>query len=529
MRASVTGRISKHYIYRVTVNGTVYYLPCRLWYSNDNGFKVYEYIGNIGLYISDTSGVPGEIDSNLDFLIISDLNSSSSIDVITTTAGNYTIKIERVDETLKKIPKSLIYSDYFVPFEIKNNTGTYNGLSFGVNELKNTRGSMAFGYANKISDEFDMAFGVNNNISQDHSMAFGTNNNIASYNSFAFGQSNNVAGDIAFSLGYNTTSNCNNMVAMGKNNVAATTEFPNWANNTNYKKGDIVVANYDQVTGLIWCCKIPHTSATSGTFKEDYLNRYNKENVYYWDLALSNGDTAFVIGNGATDNARSNAYKVDWSGNGYYGGEVYVNCDSSSSNGEKLISSTDYATQTDPGVIKVVTSGYYGVVMGGTDNQYLMTNSAASVDIKGGSTPHKPIVPENQHESVFYGLAKAAGDTTQSASSNAVGTYTDGAKTAIKEMLGVEKTVTVSDTTPTITAEANTRYICGEVTSLSFTPCASGLCDVRFTSGSTVTVLTLPSTVKMPDWFDPTALEANTIYEINVLDGVYGVVMSWPV
>lgn len=245
MRASVTGRISKHYIYRVTVNGTVYYLPCRLWYSNDNGFKVYEYIGNIGLYISDTSGVPGEIDSNLDFLIISDLNSSSSIDVITTTAGNYTIKIERVDETLKKIPKSLIYSDYFVPFEIKNNTGTYNGLSFGVNELKNTRGSMAFGYANKISDEFDMAFGVNNNISQDHSMAFGTNNNIASYNSFAFGQSNNVAGDIAFSLGYNTTSNCNNMVAMGKNNVAATTEFPNWANNTNYKKGDIVVANYD--------------------------------------------------------------------------------------------------------------------------------------------------------------------------------------------------------------------------------------------------------------------------------------------
>ena len=87
----------------------------------------------------------------------------------------------------------------------------------------------------------------------------------------------------------------------------------------------------------------------------------------------------------------------------------------------------------------------------------------------------------------------------------------------------------VSGATPVITAEADTRYICGEVTSLSFTPCASGICDVRFTSGSTVTVLTLPNTVKMPDWFDASVLEANTIYEINILDGVYGVVTTWAV
>ena len=92
-----------------------------------------------------------------------------------------------------------------------------------------------------------------------------------------------------------------------------------------------------------------------------------------------------------------------------------------------------------------------------------------------------------------------------------------------------EKTITVSETSPTITAEKNTRYICGEVTSLSFTPCASGVCDVQFTSGSTVTVLTLPSTVKFPDWFDAASLEANTIYEINILDGVYGVVTTWAV
>lgn len=89
------------------------------------------------------------------------------------------------------------------------------------------------------------------------------------------------------------------------------------------------------------------------------------------------------------------------------------------------------------------------------------------------------------------------------------------------------KNITVSGATPTIVAEENTRYVCGEVTSISFTPCTSGICDVRFTSGSTVAVLTLPSMVKLPSWFDASNLETNTIYEINILDGVYGVVSTW--
>lgn len=87
--------------------------------------------------------------------------------------------------------------------------------------------------------------------------------------------------------------------------------------------------------------------------------------------------------------------------------------------------------------------------------------------------------------------------------------------------------VTVSGSTPNITAAANTRYICGTVSTLTFTPSATGICDVQFTSGSTPTVLTVPSTVLWPDWFDPTALEANTVYEINIMDGEYGAVAAW--
>ena len=86
---------------------------------------------------------------------------------------------------------------------------------------------------------------------------------------------------------------------------------------------------------------------------------------------------------------------------------------------------------------------------------------------------------------------------------------------------------TVSGTTPSIVADANHRYICGQVSTISFTPSVTGICDVVFSCGTTAAVLTVPSTVKWPAWFDPTDLDANTVYELNVMDGVYGAVTTW--
>ena len=110
-----------------------------------------------------------------------------------------------------------------------------------------------------------------------------------------------------------------------------------------------------------------------------------------------------------------------------------------------------------------------------------------------------------------------------------MGTYTSEAKTAIQSMLGIQEVlggsvIEISESDPVITATPNTQYICGEVATLSFTPYQIGVSDVIFTSGSTPTVLTLPNTVKMPEWF---TIEANRVYEINVSNGIYGSVMSW--
>ena len=117
-------------------------------------------------------------------------------------------------------------------------------------------------------------------------------------------------------------------------------------------------------------------------------------------------------------------------------------------------------------------------------------------------------------------LATKASTATATASSDGLMSSADKSK-----LDAIGSVVTVSGTTPVITAVSGVRYVCGEVATLDFTPCATGICDVIFTSGSTPTVVTLPNTVKFPD--GAFTVEANKTYEINVMDGVYGVVMSW--
>lgn len=177
------------------------------------------------------------------------------------------------------------------------------------------------------------------------------------------------------------------------------------------------------------------------------------------------------------------------------------------------------------GVVKVIST--YGVDI--DSNGLLIAAQAQDNNIKNGNNSYKPITTIKQHMSVFYGLAKAAGDSTQSGSSNAVGTYTESAKSSIASMLNAPESV--SGSTPSITAKAGVRYICGECSTLDITTPATGIIDVVFESGSTPTVLTVTPptgmTMKWANGFDPTALEANTTYEINVMDGVYGVVGAW--
>ena len=174
------------------------------------------------------------------------------------------------------------------------------------------------------------------------------------------------------------------------------------------------------------------------------------------------------------------------------------------------------------GVVKV--NNTYGIALQSSATGMLRTYPATNAEIKHLQGDYRIIPPAKMSAATFYGLAVAANDTTQSQSSNAVGTYTDSAKSAISEMLN--GSVTVSGTTPTITALPGIRYVCGECATLDITLPVSGIVDVVFESGSTATVLSGLDNVSWANGFDPEHLDANTTYEINIADGL-GVAVSW--
>lgn len=205
--------------------------------------------------------------------------------------------------------------------------------------------------------------------------------------------------------------------------------------------------------------------------------------------------------------------------------DVQVNGTSVVQNG---VANVPVAGSSEYGVVKVIDSQSYGVKM--ASNGILTTNPASSARIKAAVANSQPIVPALQHESAFYGLAKAAGADMNIYESATVGVYTEREISAIHEMLNAPVIWDPQDSVPTIAAMPGVQYICGECATLDITLPNSGCIDVVFESGATPTVLTItpPSgvTVKWANGFDPDNLDADTTYEINIKDGL-GVAVSW--
>lgn len=102
-----------------------------------------------------------------------------------------------------------------------------------------------------------------------------------------------------------------------------------------------------------------------------------------------------------------------------------------------------------------------------------------------------------------------------------------GVDAANKGYVDGAKVTDLSSASVTLASAAdNTVYEYGTLTALTVTAIANPGCFIiRFTSGSTATVLTVPQGLVMPDGF---TVEANTRYEINVADG-YALCAGWAV
>lgn len=284
--------------------------------------------------------------------------------------------------------------------------------------------SVALGYANRAQGNSSIAMGAYNYANTDASIALGYNNMAMGAMSFAGGFGTRAHGAFSYTFGLNTADDI--------------PSYTNWTASTSYAVGDNVVNPEDN---LMYTCIEANSDATFNyskwipIVKSTFIEK------------IGNGELNITTG---TLGTKSNARALDWQGNEYLNGYLYVGCNANSSNGIRVphdiqINGTSIVSNGVANIPLAARDTLGAVMINGyglwisSENGLLATNRATLEHIKPGTQEYRPIVPCNQHEAVFYGLAKAAGDSTQSASSNAVGLYTDSAKTAIKNMLAVPK------------------------------------------------------------------------------------------
>lgn len=308
-----------------------------------------------------------------------------------------------------------------------------------------------------------------------------------------------------------------------------------YVKNTDYAvdrgKGGIVKVNrslgISASLGVLTLAEVSSTTVKGGSSPYYAISpRYQHESVFY-GLAKASGDSTQSASSNAvgtyTEEAKASIQTMlGVPSSDDVVSDVQIDGTSVVEGG---VANIPKAASQKLGVVKPVAQ--YGTSVNNNGEIYIV--SAYDALIKQGVQEYRPIVPYYQDYATFYGLAKAAGHDEKD-STLPVGTYTPEAKSAIRQMLSIADNydsfiVDVEGTDPTITGQPSYRYNCGEVLSLTVTPPETGTIDFRFTSGSSPTVLTLPSTVKMPEWW--VGVEANTIYEMCITDGVYCGVMSW--
>ena len=303
--------------YRVTFDGVVYELRAGLFSKFYNGSsKGVEFIGNLSMYI-DPTGCMCEV-YDVPFCIIENRNDySDGLLVFSETDGVHTLKLELESLTYDKLPPELIYGRSDPPILCKHNLGSdYYGISVGSgsNTLENTRNVIAVGVGNRISAINGHAYGVDNVVSGARAMAIGLKNTVAGKDDYAIGFNCSTSEEGSFAIGYQAQSSGGyGAIATGyatkASGVFAHAEGTNCVASGvgSHAEGSITTASGDSSHAQGWRTIANHA----------YQHVFGQANIADTSSATekNRGNYVEIVGNGTSDNARSNARTLDWSGN----------------------------------------------------------------------------------------------------------------------------------------------------------------------------------------------------------------------
>ena len=292
--------LSAYQYYKVTFDNVEYELYSQIIITEQE-WKESQFIslGNHSLLADINKNLLLKYNYTTPFCII---DSGSQQLIFTQTAGTHTIKIEIENRQINLIPRELLHNGMDEYYQVGAMGASF---SIGFNSFLNTAiNSVGIGIVNNITAKNSVAIGVRNTVSGESGTAIGGWKNTASgAYSFTSGMMNEAQGSSSIALGQLNIASGRASIALGWNSIAN-------------HRAQLVFGT----------CNIEDSSEAISAQVGNYIE---------------------IVGNGINTSARSNAYALDWSGNGHYMGDVYVGANADSTGGTKVLCEADFATAQD--------------------------------------------------------------------------------------------------------------------------------------------------------------------------------------
>lgn len=387
--------------YIVTWNDTEYTCVAR----KDSWGDIY--IGNQAIAIEANDGwtFPESITSNEPFFFCTH-EERGEYCLIAQNAGEYTVSIYGTGEKLTPRKIDVKYMPYEIMDELENHNNWISNLDIALSNKmnkSNPSGTGSFSLNRKSGTtygQYSFAEGYDGTASGDYSHAEGYNTTASGKYSHAEGWKTIASGMYSHAEGGNSTTASGSYAHAEGHNSKALGSGSHAEGNGCIAKGE-----YSHAEGLANIATSQGQHAQGKYCIEDTGHKY-----------------AHIVGNGTALNFRSNAHTLDWDGNAWYSGDVYVGSTSGTNKDEgsrKLIPSPATAQVGQTIVVKSVDANgkpteweCVDMASGGGDipealpNPHALTLTGAVTAEYDGSQPLSVEIPEGEKEFTLINTIK---------------------------------------------------------------------------------------------------------------------------
>ena len=297
--------------YFVILDGVSY--ECVAWYCYDEDAVI---IGNGAIFGGEGgNGEPFYCDSY----------SSGNIYLNTEKAGTYTISISTKENIIHKLDKKYLPDEVIdsidnVQTTANNAQSTANDALYVANQAQST--------ANSKMDANNPVGTGSFSMGRKDGSAIGSKSHAEGYNTTA-------SGSYSHAEGYNTTASGNYSHAEG-NSTTVSGSYSHAEGSNTTASGDYSHAEGFSTTASGDYSHAEGTRTIAGSLNQHVQGKHNVEDY--------ENKYAHIVGNGVSSSRRSNAHTLDWNGNAWYAGDVYIGSTSGTNKdeGSKKLATEEY-------------------------------------------------------------------------------------------------------------------------------------------------------------------------------------------